>query len=76
MITTTPDVRMRLESYLEQRARVSAFHSGRRSGRQSGQPHINLLIYQHVRGVTIIQVNSKKGAIWKTDMEQYRFLSK
>ena len=39
------------------------------------QPHINLLIYQHVRRVTIIQVNSKKGAIWKTNMDQYRFSS-
>ena len=41
----------------------------------TGQPHINLPIYQYVRGVTIIRVNSKKGAIWKTDMEQYRFSS-
>ena len=42
----------------------------------SGQPHINLLIYQYVRGVTIIQVKSKRSAIWKTDMDQYRFSSK
>ena len=39
------------------------------------QPHINLLIYQHVSGVTIIQAKSKRGAIRKTDTDQYRFSS-
>ena len=28
-------------------------------GPYSGQPHINLLIYQHVRGVTINQIKPK-----------------
>ena len=46
-----------------------------------GQPHINLLIYQYVREVTIIQSNSttttpnrKWGSIWRTDADQRCFI--
>ena len=40
---------------------AGALGEGARARAGPGQPHINLVIYQHVRRVTIIQVNSKKG---------------
>ena len=77
-LTYANHVRHRLADMEKDRERLMAVarvHDGRR-GAKPRQPHINLLIYQYVRGVTIIQVKSKRSAIWKTDMDQYRFSSK